>query len=59
VSELDVEWILMVVEIFGGKPFWQFSDGQTLNSADLACRMTTRLIDLEVECGRSVIVPGY
>jgi hypothetical protein len=49
----------MLLEISGGEPFWRFSDGQTLNSADLARRVQARLIDFEREYALSVKAPGY
>ena len=49
----------MLLEISGGEPFWRFSDGQTLNSADLARRALARLNEFEHEFGMSVIAPGY
>jgi len=49
----------MLLEISGGEPFWRFSDGQTLNSADLARRVLARLNDFQHEYGLSVIAPGY
>jgi hypothetical protein len=49
----------MLLEISGGEPFWRFSDGQTLNSEDLARRALARLNEFEHEFGMSVIAPGY
>lgn len=49
----------MLLEISGGEPFWRFSDGRTLNSANLARRVLTQLNDFEHEYGLSVIAPGY
>jgi hypothetical protein len=49
----------MILEVSDGEPFWRFSDGQTLDSADLARRVLARLSDFEQEYGLSVIAPGY
>jgi hypothetical protein len=49
----------MLLEISDGESFWRFSNGQTLNSVDLARRALARLNDFEHEFGMSVIAPGY
>jgi len=48
-----------LLEISNGQPFWQFSDGQTLTSADVAQRVLSRLPSFQREYATAVIAPRY